>query len=94
MEQAKKFIENDTMTKLGVIVSVLAGSDASMRRQQALHLVKNVATLTNITFRRNSTVEAETKTFAKRVALLSETIDRLSQNGNTRAQLLNLAVNF
>jgi hypothetical protein len=83
MKTAKDFVQGEPAQRLEIIAGVTT-------REAAVNLAKNVAKLLSLTAVRAKNV----KLAADNLNVISEVIDNLVQNGNTRAQLTYLALNI
>ncbi len=87
MNTAKVFVQGTIIDRLKIVAETSGSKSA---RIDAQNLVKNIAKLLILTLPRNP----NQKKASEKLQTISDTIDNLAMNGNVRAQLLNLAVNF
>lgn len=83
METAKNFVQWNVAARLRIVV-------LTTTREAAVELAENIAKLMMLTITRVK----NPKVTADNLTMISNTIDNLTQNGNVRAQLTNLAVNL
>ena len=83
MNTAKNFVMGSTVEKLKIVV-------ATTTREAAIELTENVAKLFMLTAPKAKSPEATVGKFS----VIATTIENLVQNGNVRAQLLNLALHI
>jgi len=81
MNTAKNFVAGNIPTRLKTVAATTA-------RETAIDLAQNIAKLITLTAPRVK----NPKTVVENLELVSSTIDNLTQNGNVRAQLTNLAL--
>jgi len=85
VETAKNFLQSKEFGRLKIVAETNS-------RDGAITLVKNVAKLLTLTAAKTETKNANRT--AANLQLVSTTLDNLAQNGNARAQLMNLAINL
>lgn len=85
VELAKQFIGGSRSHRIQCV-------DAVSDKEQAIHLCQAIEQLLEHLLARQSS--ADMVAVSRRLGLVSLTADRLSNNGNVRIQLINLAINF